>query len=87
MYYKDLCDSMIQRNEALMAELEIMLDMNENYRRNEKEFQRQIMQMHLKLQAIIDENSATVNHYEGKIRDMRVEHHEDKIETSKHYME
>jgi len=38
MYYKDLCDEMIQRNESLMAELEIMLDMNETFRRNEKEF-------------------------------------------------
>ena len=36
MFYRDLCDEMIERNESLLAEIDIMIDMNNNYRFNEK---------------------------------------------------
>lgn len=36
MFYKDICDELLARNEALAAEIEIMIDMNNNYRFNEK---------------------------------------------------
>lgn len=36
MFYKDLCDDLLKRNEALSSEIEIMIDMNNNYRFNEK---------------------------------------------------
>jgi len=45
------------------------------------------MQLHLKLRSIIDEKEALVETYESRIKEMKKEHHEDKIETSKHYME
>jgi hypothetical protein len=38
MFYKDICDELLSRNEALAAEIEIMIDMNNNYRFNEKAF-------------------------------------------------
>jgi len=38
MFYKDICDELLGRNEALAAEIEIMIDMNNNYRFNEKHF-------------------------------------------------